>query len=341
LPIVFITGIGLTVLASINFNEFLTQSKFIGIGLIAFFIFSRIPYLIHLHLVKFYSLAGVIFLLLPFIFGTLTRGSIRWIEFSGLTIQPSELIKPFFILVASAWLFFRHWLWSYFLIFLLPAGLIYKQPDLGSALVIGAIWLGILINSKISFKWILLLIFFVGLFSPFAWHQLKPYQRQRLASFLDPYTDVKNSGYHQIQSVIAIGSGGIFGRGLGRGTQSQLKFLPERHTDFVFASLAEEFGLVGCLVLILSYYFLLKRLIQLINLCQNEFGCLVLSGVFSLIFFQLVVNIGMNLGLLPITGITLPFVSAGGSSFLALSISLGISHNISCSCRTNLPLAIS
>lgn len=335
LPAVIILILGLTAIVSISFQLGIQQFIFSLFGLAAFLIFAKFPYTSHQYLIKVYGLISLILLILPFLFGSLTRGTIRWIQIGSLTLQPSEIIKPFLIIIFSFFLSqnikkknLLH-ITSYLLLLLVPVLLIFKQPDLGSTLVIIAAWLGILIASKLPIYGLLAIFSFGLVITPFAWYQFKPYQQQRIVSFLNPYSDPKASGYHVIQSVIAVGSGGLLGRGLGSGPQSQLQFLPERHTDFIFASIAEELGFLGSLILILAFFFLLKRLLDISRQAPDQFGRFLAAGVFTLIFFQFTVNIGMNLGLLPITGITLPLVSSGGSSLLATAISLGLVHNLS------------
>ena len=160
------------------------------------------------------------------------------------------------------------------------------------------------------------------------WRFLKDYQRARVLSFLNPYSDPLGTGYNVIQAVISVGSGKFFGRGLGRGTQSHLYFLPERHSDFIFASLAEELGFLGASLLLVFYFLLLFQILKIAKNAADDFGFLIVTGVFSHLSFQILVNIGMNLGLLPITGITLPLVSTGGSSLLATMVSLGLVENV-------------
>lgn len=346
IPVAVIISLSLLSLTSIAPAIAINQLVFILLGLFAFFIFSRIPYTTHHYLIKIYAVAGIILLILPFVFGELTRGAVRWIQLGSFTIQPSEIIKPFVIIIFSFWIAevkkfnYLTKFGYYILLLVFPALLIFKQPDLGSTLVILAIWLGIFLASKLPKTALFILIIIGALVSPFAWHQLKPYQQQRVSSFINPYADPQLAGYHVIQSVISIGSGGFWGRGLGSGPQSQLKFLPERHTDFIFASLAEEMGFVGSVSLLLAYFWLFKYLLKVSNQAPDEFGRLLVIGVFSLLSFQTVVNLGMNLGLMPITGITLPLVSSGGSSVLAIFISLGIVNNISISSRPKQALEI-
>jgi len=329
IPTLVLLAFGLAGLGSISLDLLLTQLIFILIGSAFFYFFSRFHYQNHRHLINIYSLGALIFLLLPFLFGAVTRGSIRWIQIGPLTLQPSEIIKPFLIIIFASLLSQKSSFINYLAYLILPVFLIFKQPDLGSTLVVMAIWLGILLASDLpTILPFGLLLTGLGL-SPLVYRFLKPYQQQRILSFFSPYTDPKGSGYHMIQSTIAVGSGGLWGRGLGHGTQSQLRFLPERHTDFIFALIAEEMGLIGSVILLLTYFILLKRLLTIAQHAPDKFSQLITLGVFTMLFFQATVTIAMNLGLLPITGITLPLVSAGGSSLLATMIALGITYNIS------------
>jgi rod shape determining protein RodA len=213
-------------------------------------------------------------------------------------------------------------------------GLIFVQPDLGSALVVLSIFISSILFSKISFKQFTTLLLSALLLIPLFWFFLHDYQRMRVVHFLNPYFDPLGEGYNLIQSKIAVGSGGFLGRGLGRGTQSHLAFLPERYTDFIFASLAEELGFVGSLTLIVLYLILFLRMLKIASLSKERPYFLLAVSIFFYLFFQTIVNIAMNIGLMPITGITLPLVSYGGSSLVTTMISLGILENIS---RKNSP----
>lgn len=334
LPAIIILIIGLAAIFSISVPLGFNQLIFALLGLIAFVVFASFPYFSHRYLVWIYAVASLLLLILPFLFGSLTRGAVRWLQFGSLTLQPSEIIKPFLIIIFSFFMAARARILPYSLLLLVPSVLIFKQPDLGSTLVIIAIWLGILIASKLPLRGLIIIAFLISLALPLSWHQLQPYQQQRIISFINPYADPKTSGYHSIQATIAVGSGGLLGKGLGFGSQSQLNFLPERQTDFIFASLAESLGFLGSISLLLAYFFLLRRLLLISLKAPDQFGRLLGTGIFTLIFFQVAVNIGMNIGLLPITGITLPLVSSGGSSLLATSISLGLAHNLSMHIRS-------
>ena len=332
-PVVPLWGLSLLILGSLSWQLALNQGLFILVSLGLYFLVSQYPYEQHLWLGRGYLVLSGILLLLPWLFGAVTRGAVRWIPLGSFSLQPSELVKPLLILSYSRYLsqtrvFGWKQLAGYGLLLLIPFGLIFKQPDLGTSLVVAAIWVGMALFSRIKpAQWLgLLLLALVSL--PLGWQYLQPYQRQRLTSFVDPYRDPAGSGYQVIQALIAVGSGGVTGQGLGRGSQSQLKFLPERQTDFIFSSLAEELGLLAAAGLILSYWWLLRRLLQIAQGARDEFGRLIVVGVSVMLWFQAGVAVAMNLGLMPVTGITLPLVSAGGSSLLSTMISLGLAASV-------------
>jgi len=335
-PAVGVLLIGLLALGGMSPALLVSQLVFLGIGLLAFWFFSHFDYLNHQYLLKHYAVGGLVLLLLPFLFGIATRGAVRWIPLGSFTLQPSEIIKPFLILIL-AWFLSRSAPkllelktgLIYLGLLAVPALLIFKQPDLGSALVVAAIWLVMLLMSKAPKTYLVILLLLAAVVSPLTWRFLADYQKQRLTSFIDPYADPKVSGYQLIQSVVAVGSGGFLGRGLGHGFQSQLNFLPERQTDFVFATIAEELGTLGAGSLLVLYALLLLRLLKIAKNTSDNFSFLIVIGVFALMTIQGMVNIGMNLGLMPITGVTLPLVSAGGSSLLTTLICLGLVYNIS------------
>ena len=346
IPIIIITFFGLTGLAAISLQLATTHLIFFLISAAIFLVVSQFSYLDNKSLISFYIVISLLLLISPFFFGSVVRGSIRWVQVGGLTFQPSELIKPFLIIIFGYILrtsrrqsSILNYLY-YFLVLIIPFLLIFKQPDLGSALVIMAVWLSMLIVSGISWKSLAVVGLVGSSLAPLIWRFLQDYQKQRILIFFNPYSDPQKTGYHVIQSIISVGSGGLFGRGLGHGTQSQLRFLPERHTDFIFASLAEQLGFLGSITLLMVLFFLLKRILIIARLAPDKFSRLLTIGVFAMLFFQISVNIGMNLGILPITGITLPLVSSGGSSLLATMISLGLVNNISQYCNKKRPLVI-
>jgi len=321
--------LGLVVLKSIAPSLITQQIIWLVLGLFFFFIFSQIDYQRYPRFAWIFYFGSIFFLLLTFIFGRVIRGSTRWLEIGGLGLQPSELVKPFLILFFAS--FFASGeemnlkkILTGFGLLLPPFLMIFFQPDLGNSLVVLFFWLGIILAKGMKSKWLALsfsLFFFI---LPLFWFFLKDYQKQRLFTFLNPQSDPLGSGFNVLQSMIAVGSGQFFGRGLGRGTQSHLSFLPERHTDFIFSSLAEELGFIGSFLLVGLFFLLLWRILNLARNSRDQLAFLIYIGVFTLLFSQIFVNLGMDLGLLPVTGITLPLVSYGGSSLLSTMIVLGI-----------------
>lgn len=276
-------------------------------------------------------------LVLTFFVGLEVKGSRRWIDFYFYKFQASEFLKIFFIIFFSELLVnkfdkFNHlslFLKSLFY-FILPVLIIFKQPDLGNALVYVVIFSIMIIMSDIPKKYFLSFILFCVSLIPFSWFILQEYQRHRILSFINPGLDTQGTAYNMIQAVITVGSGQFSGRGLGLGTQSRLFFLPENLTDFAYSSLVEQFGFIGGFIVIILYGVIIGYLIQKLikYYYQKDFDgkkkFLYISGLLSYIVFQVVVNIGMNMGLLPVAGIALPFISYGGSSVLALMIGFAL-----------------
>lgn len=262
-----------------------------------------------------------IFLVLPIMLNNITRGSRRWINIAGTTLQPSEIVKPWLMLVLSnSNVPFLH---------LIPVGIIMAQPDLGSAISILCLMIPVIFYNKKIFKITLILGFCFILISPIIYKFiLHDYQKERITNFLNPSSDPLGKGYNVIQSKIAIGSGGLFGKGYKKGTQGQLLFLPEKHTDFMFAATAEELGLIGIVIILSAYFLLIKTvLFKAYNTTNNKPLFLFTLGIGFQIWIQTFINIGMNIGILPVTGIPLPFISVGGSSIMTLLFSLGIIYS--------------
>lgn len=310
---------------------FLSQLIFWVLGFGLFFLLSLIEFRTYKGLTWLFYGVSLFLLILTFALGEVSRGAVRWIQIGQFTIQFSEIVKPFLLIFFA--FFLASWdirlsrLFVSFLLFLIPAFLIFKQPDLGSTLILGTALLGILF---FSLSFIRLLVIGLGslIFLPLFWFLLANYQKQRVLTFLNPNADPLGAGYNLIQAMISVGSGQIVGRGLGRGTQSHLAFLPEQHTDFIFAAFAEEMGLVGCLLLLGLYVLLLWRVLKIAKGAKEDPERLFCAGVFLMLLFQIFVNVGMNLGLVPITGVTLPLFSYGGSSLLATMICLGVIESI-------------
>ena len=339
--IICLLSIGLLTIYSVTLNDGKTiQDNILNkqiisalLGIALYFVFSRIDYS---HLKSFSGLIYVISLLLlifTFVWGLETRGSTRWVELGYFRMQASEFVKLGVIIVLAKSFSSRPAkelknLIAPTVLTVIPLYLIYKQPDLGSAIVLAAVFLGLVFVAGLKFRYLLTVTVLLVFLAPLAWGVLKDYQRQRITTFLNPESDPLGSGYNVIQSMIAVGSGQISGKGFGRGTQSHLNFLPEQHTDFIFATLSEELGLVGSLALFIIAAALIFRQIYISNKISDPFGSLLILGVIIQIAVQLFINVGMNVGLVPVTGITLPLVSYGGSSLVSLMISLGILQSV-------------
>jgi rod shape determining protein RodA len=277
---------------------------------------------------------GLVLLLAVLFVGQVGKGAQRWLDLGIITFQPSELVKlgvPLMI----AWYLAEARLppsWQRLgvaaLLIIVPVLLIAKQPDLGTALLVASAGIFVLFLAGISWRLIGGLMVAGAAAAPVAWYLMRDYQRQRVLTFLDPENDPLGAGYHIIQSKIAIGSGGLYGKGWLNGTQSQLDFLPERHTDFIFAVLSEEFGLIGVLILLALYLFVIGRGLYIATRAQDTYTRL-LGGALILVFFvYLFVNTGMVTGLMPVVGVPLPLVSYGGTSLVTLMAAFGILMSI-------------
>lgn len=263
--------------------------------------------------------------------GPTIRGATRWVMVAGVQLQPSEVVKPL-LLLFFAWAMgscpprtIKGFLINVGL-FLLPFLLVFRQPDLGTSIVYAASWLAMMIAAGFPLRFVIVGALVATTLVPFGWSRLHDYQQARITTFVIPGTDPKGAGYNAIQAMIAVGSGQLFGRGLGRGTQSHLRFLPEYHTDFIFATLVEELGFFGGFILLLAYGVLLWRIVRplVTGVIDHHTPFVYSIGLFAMILSQVVINAGMNMGIVPITGITLPLVSYGGSSLLSVSISFGL-----------------
>ncbi len=264
--------------------------------------------------------------------GSTINGSTSWYSFGSFSFQPSDLMKLFLILILAKYLARRHveirsmkHLFVTTLYFLVPFLLIFAQPDFGSAMMLLAIWFGMILVSGISRKHIFAFFGMALVLGVILWFGVfKDYQKARVATFLNPLSDIRGTGYNAYQSVIAVGSGQLLGKGVGYGTQSRLDFLPEHHTDFIFASVSEEWGFVGSTIIVVFLFAIIIRILYLASQMQSNFELLFSVGVALYFLAHTLVNIGMNIGLLPVTGITLPFLSYGGSHLLIEFIALGI-----------------
>lgn len=278
---------------------------------------------------------NLVMLLAVMFVGQSALGAQRWIQIGPINLQPSEFSKLIMIISLASMLdkhmgrlnSFRDIL-PIFAYVGLPFVLVLKQPDLGTSLVFLAILAGMIFVAGIKGRHMAMLGAGAMAIMPIFWHVLKDYQKMRLTVFIDPNVDPLGSGYHIIQSKIAIGSGMLFGKGLFGGTQSQLNFLPENHTDFIFAVIGEELGFIGAVLILSLYFVLLYRGIKIAGLAKDNFGTLLATGIVSMLTFHLLVNVGMTAGIMPVTGIPLPFMSYGVSALTTNMVAIGILLNI-------------
>lgn len=332
-----ILGLGLLSLysASLQISPDLVMKQliWIGIGMIFFFIALSIDY--HKFLEFSYLLYGLCIVLLAvvLIYGDVRLGAQRWLELGPINFQPSEICKAIIIMVLARFLggltaIRRIHGISAIIICSLPAILILKQPDLGSTIIILPLIAVMLWVAGINTKFLIFLGYSAVIASPILWQCLRDYQRDRLLVFINPDYDPLGAGYTVIQSKVAIGSGRFFGKGWLGGTQNQLNFLPERHTDFIFSVVGEEWGMIGAVILIGLFFFLVQRGLKISTQTKEPYGKLLASGISFLIGLQVFVNIGMTMGLLPVVGLPLPLLSYGGSSIVVTMFMLGLLENV-------------
>jgi rod shape determining protein RodA len=314
------------------------QIGFLAIGIVLMFLISLIDYHRLIDIVHWAYGIGILSLVAVALFGTKVLGGKRWISFHGVHFQPSEWIK-LVLIVAVARYFWglagRELSWAEIgkvsaMVFI-PMAFVLKQPDLGTSLTYLPILICGLFLGGIRFKQIAIILLALVFVGGIAWKSgkhLKPYQQARINAFINPDSDPRGSGYQIRQSLIAVGSGGVWGKGANKGTQTQGDFLPIPYTDFIFAAFCEEHGFVGAVGVLLLYFLILMRLIQNAQTASDLPGSFIIMGVVAVIVFQIAVNVGMVVGLMPVTGIPLPLLSYGGSSVLFTFLALGIVMNI-------------
>lgn len=321
---------------NVDLPGFKKQVFFVLAGLVLLFLFSFVNY----HNLRFFSnyfyIIGVIILGLVLAFGSTIRGTKGWFNFAGFNFQPVEFIKIVLIIFLARYFSdislrisqIKHLVISGIGALIL-FGLVLAQPDFGSGLLLFAVWLSMLAMAGFRKRYFIILFAVMAIAAVLAWSFFfKPYQKERVMTFLNPSANSLDQGYNVTQAMIAVGSGRLFGRGIGFGSQSQLKFLPESSTDFIFAVISEELGFLGVVLVIIFFsIFFFKTLANIRNI-KDDFGIFFILGALSLIFVEMFVNIGMNIGLLPVVGIALPFISYGGSSMVANLVMVGIMENI-------------
>lgn len=343
LVVLALCGVGLVAihsatLANENAHYFQRQIYWILLGLGVAFFTTLIDYRIFVRFGYVFHLGVILLLILVLLFGTGGPGSPvkRWLDIGPMFIQPSEFAKFSLVLVLAHHfkerrtgnIGFVDLLWPSLLL-LIPSALIYMQPDLGTALMLIMVFMPIIFLVGIKLWTMLVIGLGVLISTPFAWYfLLKPYQKDRIKIFLNPDLDPLGRGYHVTQSKIAVGSGGLMGKGFEEGTQAQLKFLPAHHTDFIFSVLAEEWGFVGGVFVLLLYLFLMLWAMAHVLKTKDRTSAILTVGVVAIVASQVLVNIGMVLGLMPVVGVPLPFMSYGGSSMLSMMLGIGLLLNI-------------
>ncbi|MDO8565559.1 MAG: rod shape-determining protein RodA [Candidatus Moranbacteria bacterium] len=332
---VLLLGVSLLTLSSLsavgNVDYFLRQSVFslLGLGVMLFVGFLDYRHIEKQSTALYFITAIALFGVL--LFGTTVRGTAGWLSFGVFQVQPVEVAKVTLIIFLASFISKKkselgEWtrviaslVLSAVLIFL-----VLRQPDLGSSLVLAIIWGGMIFASGLRAKHLVTLFLLGTLLVSSGWFALADYQKERINTFIHPESDPRGSGYNVLQAIVAVGSGGISGKGIGHGSQSQLNFLPEKHTDFIFAVIAEELGLTGAFFVIGLYLVLLYRIKRIGDTASDNFGYLVAVGVLVMFLAHIVINIGMNIGLLPVTGLPAPLLSYGGSSLFSMLFSLGL-----------------
>lgn len=336
-----LTVFGLLTIYSATINTtapfFQKQILWFSLSLVILFVITIIDYNFIERFGYFIYVGSVTLLLLALFIGKSAGGSQRWIDLGVINIQPSEIAKIAVIIALAKYFSSTNFptnglkiidLIKPTMLVTLPFALTIKQPDLGTALIFILIYITILASIKIKLKHLLIIIFTTLPFLPFLWMHLKDYQKARILSFINPSLDPMGSGYHVLQSKIAIGSGSLTGTGYLEGKQGTLRFLPEQHTDFIFPILAEEWGLLGSMVMIILFITVIMAGITTAQNAKDRFGFFVSLGVTAMLFWHMLINIGMVTGLMPVVGVPLPFLSYGGSFLMTAFIGVALLINI-------------
>ncbi|MCA9351414.1 rod shape-determining protein RodA [Patescibacteria group bacterium] len=336
-PLLLLFGLSLATMTSFSdatgslFNR---QLLWMGLSILLLVLTANIDisFLKQSRIVFFAYLGGILLLALVFLIGSTAKGATSWLDFGAFSFQPSDLVKLALVLVLAKYLARRHieiramkHLVITGLYFVVPFILIFLQPDFGSAIILFCIWFGMVLVAGISKKHLLALLT-VGVATLMVMWSfvLKDYQKDRIRTFVDPLSDIQGTGYNAYQSMIAVGSGQVVGKGVGYGTQSRLHFLPEYETDFIFAAVSEEWGFIGSLIILVLFAVIIFRILALGRRANSNLELLFAVGLSIYLMSHVLINIGMNIGLMPVTGVTLPFMSYGGSHLLIECLALGI-----------------
>ena len=350
LPVFFLSVFGLVEIYSVALGQemvdlldFKKQIFFVVLGVACFFVFALSSFHSLKSVSRYLYVLAIISLLAVLFFGQTVNGTRGWFSLGGLNLQPVEFVKviliiflaDYFARLATRVKTVRHLVVSGGFTLLLAA-LILLQPDFGSAMILIIIWFIIILLSGFRRKYFVVIFSVVVVAFILSWFIFfKEYQKERIQTFFNPGGNSLQQGYNVSQAMIAVGSGGFMGKGVGFGSQSQLKFLPEAHTDFIFAVVSEELGFLGVFLIILFYSVFLFRSLAILKKVRNDFEAYIIVGAAGVIFVEMVINVGMNMGIMPVVGIALPFVSYGGSSVVANFILAGIIENIAITAKLN------
>lgn len=334
--ILFVFISGLLTMSSFNGHDsyFIKQSFWIVVALSVWYFSSKFDYMFlkQTKIVVSLYVFMLSILTLLFVLGKVSKGALSWFSVGGFSFQPADLMKLVLIIVLAKYFSRRHIEIANIrhiivsgVYALIPFILVVLQPDFGSAMILFFIWFGMVLMSGISKKHLFAVIAIGTIIFWVSWKLIfKPYQKARIMNFVYPLQDIRGTGYNAYQATIAVGSGGLFGKGIGYGTQSRLNFLPEYKTDFIFAAYAEEWGFVGAILLFIFYFLILYKLAKFADVAHSNFESLFTYGVMIWFSAHILINIGMNIGLMPVTGIPLPLMSYGGSHLLAECLALGM-----------------
>jgi rod shape determining protein RodA len=340
--VIAICAIGIWNLASASRSAhapvWISQATWMAIGLVLIFAVTLVDTRQFHRLAWVFYFAVLVLLVLVHTHGRWVMGARRWLTIGPVNFQPSELAKIAVALALARWFhadaekhkdgYGLFGLVIPIVITLVPAVLVLKQPDLGTSLIVMSVGATQILFAKVRWKTLAVLGGVAIVSAVLVYPHLKPYQKKRVETFLNPQADVLGAGYHATQSMIAVGSGQGLGKGWGQGTQTYLSFLPEQHTDFIFSVWAEEHGFVGCLLLLALYFVLLASAIDVAGNARDRFGHFVAVGMLGMLFWHVAINIGMVIGLLPVVGVTLPLMSYGGSSVVVIMSGIGLLANV-------------
>jgi len=327
--------LGFMTILSTSPDRAINHLLYFFLGVIAYVVVVILGHEVFLFFWKHLYAVTICLLFITYIFASPRFGSARWIQFFGVNLQPSEFAKLTLVVILAVVISKNRKKFNNFSvlfklsIFILPLiGLVVMQPDLGTSIVLSAVVLGMFIAGGLNFKYIFFGLIIIGFLSSPLWEFLQDYQKSRVLVFINPQIDSLGSGYNVIQAMIAVGSGGVWGKGFGMGTQSSLRFLPAYWTDFIFAAFSEEWGFVGSALLLFLYFSLLIAILLSYKKTSSLSGRLIIIGSFMVFLTQFVINVGMNLGIMPVTGLPLPLMSYGGSSMVVSFMFLGLLQSV-------------